>query len=434
MTKQTLTTVVSPTAEPNATWNFWVNVLDIVFFTLGASIVARDTVMPALVSKLTDSKMALGLIPAISSLGFYLPQLFIANLSERMRYKKPFVMWIGGLVERLPFLLIALAIWFLGASSPAITLTFFFLLLVMTSFGSGIGTPAWFDIIAKVIPVQRRGFWSGLSHGLGALIGAGGALYFGQVLDRINFPLNFAILFTIAFAMLVISFIGLALNREPPSTVVKESIPLARYLSQLPEVLSRDANYRRFLLSRTTVQLGTMGVGFFMAYGLSRFQIDGVTVGRLTAAQVFTVAVMNLVWGLIGDRFGHKRVLGAAAFAMALAALMAWASSSLIWMAVTFALVGVYVAADGVSALNIILEFCAEEDRPTYIGLTNTLLAPVLIIAPLLGGWLAGTHWLFQSLLNRRLLRRNRRSDDELLGAGAEVSWEGGGEGDKVTG
>ena len=210
------------------------------------------------------------------------------------------------------------------------------------------------------------------------------------MLDRINFPLNFAILFTIAFAMLVISFIGLALNREPPSTVVKESIPLARYLSQLPEVLSRDANYRRFLLSRTTVQLGTMGVGFFMAYGLSRFQIDGVTVGRLTAAQVFTVAVMNLVWGLIGDRFGHKRVLGAAAFAMALAALMAWASSSLIWMAVTFALVGVYVAADGVSALNIILEFCAEEDRPTYIGLTNTLLAPVLIIAPLLGGWLAG--------------------------------------------
>ena len=126
MTKQTLTTVVSPTFEPNATWNFWVNVLYIVFFTLGASIVARDTVMPALVSKLTDSKMALGLIPAISSLGFYLPQLFIANLSERMRYKKPFVMWIGGLVERLPFLLIALAIWFLGASSPAITLIFFF--------------------------------------------------------------------------------------------------------------------------------------------------------------------------------------------------------------------------------------------------------------------------------------------------------------------
>ncbi|MEM7032539.1 MAG: MFS transporter, partial [Chloroflexota bacterium] len=26
---------------------------------------------------------------------------------------------------------------------------------------------------------------------------------------------------------------------------------------------------------------------------------------------------------------------------------------------------------------------------PTYIGLTNTLLAPVITLAPLIGGWLA---------------------------------------------
>jgi MFS family permease len=38
--------------------------------------------------------------------------------------------------------------------------------------------------------------------------------------------------------------------------------------------------------------------------------------------------------------------------------------------------------------MNIILEFCAPEDRPTYIGLTNTLLAPGML-APVLGGWLA---------------------------------------------
>ena len=139
MTEQTIpltpneSVVATDFVEKNVNWNFWVNVLDVVFFTLGASIVARDTVMPALVSQLTDSKIALGLIPAVFSLGFYLPQLFIANLSERMRYKKPFVMWIGSVVERLPFLLIAVAIGSLGTSSPGIALIFFFLLLVMTS-------------------------------------------------------------------------------------------------------------------------------------------------------------------------------------------------------------------------------------------------------------------------------------------------------------
>jgi predicted MFS family arabinose efflux permease len=46
----------------------------------------------------------------------------------------------------------------------------------------------------------------------------------------------------------------------------------------------------------------------------------------------------------------------------------------------------------------IILEFCAPEDRPTYIGLTNTLLAPAKTLAPLIGGWLAtwaGYHEMF---------------------------------------
>ncbi len=104
---------------------------------------------------------------------------------------------------------------------------------------------------------------------------------------------------------------------------------------------------------------------------------------------IASVALMNLVWGLIGDRCGHKLVLTGAAFAMALAALIALVSASQEWLLVTFVLMGAYLAADQVSALNIILEFCEPEDRPTYIGLTNTLLAPVLILSPIIGGWLA---------------------------------------------
>jgi MFS family permease len=61
-----------------------------------------------------------------------------------------------------------------------------------------------------------------------------------------------------------------------------------------------------------------------------------------------------------------------------------------VWFGLTFALLGAYIAGDAVSAWNIILEFCAPQDRPTYIGLTNTLLAPMVILAPVIGGWLAG--------------------------------------------
>jgi MFS family permease len=138
------------------------------------------------------------------------------------------------------------------------------------------------------------------------------------------------------------------------------------------------------------MHLGAMATGFFIVYGKEQLQIDGVTVGWLTAVLVTSQAVMNLLWGMIGDRRGYKIVLVGAALCMALAALNAWGAASVPGLAVTFVLLGAAQAGDVVSSLNIILEFCAPADRPTYIGLTNTLLAPVLTLAPILGGWLAG--------------------------------------------
>ena len=55
---------VNQAAHKDFRWNFSVNVLDIVFIVLGFSLISRDTVMPTLVSELTDSKLAIGLIPA----------------------------------------------------------------------------------------------------------------------------------------------------------------------------------------------------------------------------------------------------------------------------------------------------------------------------------------------------------------------------------
>ena len=37
------------------------------------------------------------------------------------------------------------------------------------------------------------------------------------------------------------------------------------------------------------------------------------------------------------------------------------------------------------------VEFGTEEQRPIYIGLSNTLTAPAAIVGPLIGGWIADT-------------------------------------------
>ncbi len=376
----------------NLRWNFTVNLLDITLITAGLSLVSRETVMPVLVSQLTDSKLAVGLIPALFMLGSNLPQLLSANVAERLRFKKPFVLLVSGLGERLPYVLIALVLLLFAGSRPTLALVGFFTLLLATAVSVGVATPPWFDMIAKILPVNRRGVWSGLGHGLGALLGVVAAFFMGRILSTFIFPENFSILFGLAFGLTILSFLGVALTREPPSPVVRARVPLIRYLAKLPAILRDHVNYRRFLVSRGVVVLGTMAGGFYMVYGAERFAGDGSSVaaltGLLTGVLIVGQAGANLLWGVLGDRSGHKAVLAGAAFVMALGALTAYLATSQAWLVVTFVGLGAYLAADQVSALNVILEFCDPEDRPTFIGLTNTLMAPLFALSPLFGGLL----------------------------------------------
>ena len=263
MTEMTLVEAEKMAAD-NAKWNFWVSVADTVFIMAGISIVSRDTIMPALVTHLTDSKVAVGLIAALYNLGMYLPQLFVANLTERLRYKLPYLIVGSGTMERGPYLLIAAAVWWFAKPSPTLALFLFYFLLTSSALTVGFLVPAWYDMIAKVIPVENRGRYSGIGHALGALLAMGCAYWAGIILDKVDYPNNFALLFLASFAVMFVSWVALALTREPPSLTIKQHIPFARFIGDLPTILHRDHNYARFLLSRTTVQLGMMANGFFI--------------------------------------------------------------------------------------------------------------------------------------------------------------------------
>ena len=57
---------------------------------------------------------------------------------------------------------------------------------------------------------------------------------------------------------------------------------------------------------------------------------------------------------------------------------------------VVFVMMGAQIAAMNVSTLNVMLEFAPVlEERPTYIGLGTTLMAPIAFGAPLAAGLLA---------------------------------------------
>jgi MFS family permease len=374
--------------QNNLRWNMSAGIIDAVFFALGAAIISNETVIPLLLTRLGASSVVLGLITALTNVAILLPQLFGAGITQERPYKKPITMLFGP-GERLPFLLIGLAVWTWGAAAPSTALVAYVLLRVLSSVSVGTIIPAWYTLIGKTIPTRRRGLFFGLGRGSGALLGAGGAMLAGYLLDSQGFPRGFALCFVLASLSMFLSWSGLAITREPPDLAVKPRTPMRAYFAQLPVILRGNRNYAHFVAARCVIVLGTMAQSFFIVYGSGRYGLTGTQVGALTATIATSQAVLYLVWGLIADRYGHKRVLCIGAAAMVCAALVARMSPTVGGLFVAFALMGAAVSAEMISSSSIVLEFAPADEQPTYVGLSNTLVAPFRTLAPILGGALA---------------------------------------------
>jgi MFS family permease len=132
-----------------------------------------------------------------------------------------------------------------------------------------------------------------------------------------------------------------------------------------------------------------MSLGFFAVYGVERFHLADAQAAIFTAIMSAVGMLSNALWGLMGDRRGHKLVMECSAAVWALALVLALAAKSPWVYYGVFALVGAANAGSILSDLSIVMEFGPEAQRPTYIGLARTLSAPFLFVAPLIGGAVA---------------------------------------------
>jgi MFS family permease len=371
-------------------FNLTVNLLDGGFFVLGWGFGSIGTILPLFVSHMTTSALLIGLIPAIHAVGWQFPQLFMANSVSRLRRYKPMVMLLT-IHERIPYLGLALVALFLGALGNKLALVLTFVMLIWQGLGAGFTANAWQSMVAKIIPSDWRGTFFGSQAALANILMSVAAIAAGYILDRMHAPLNFALCFVLTAVGMGLSYIVIGLTREPVDN--EKSIPAHQpspWRGGL-EILRRDRNFTAYLVIRLLSQFSTMGFAFYIVYGLFRFGMSDLTAGFLTAALMITSTVANAVMGWLGDRLGHRAMLIAGSVAVTLSSLMAWGASSINWLYPVFILSGLANVAYWTIGMAITVEFGSEETRPTYIGLSNTLVAPFSIIAPLIGGWIAET-------------------------------------------
>ncbi|MCK8817231.1 MFS transporter [Natroniella sulfidigena] len=378
--------------EENYKFNFWINIGDGAFYTLGLGLVAINTILPLFVRQLTESKFLVSLIVAIHMFGIHFPQLFSAKWIKRAEIKKKYVLLIG-IFQRLPWLFLAVLTYLLFPDNQSLLLIAFFILWGFENISSGLVGPPWFDMVFKVIPQERRGRFFGYRTFMSSILEVLGAFGAGYIIKFFEFRMGFILLFALAFISKMISYLFLVFIKEPAYNIEQKEEGTIEYLQHLKEILQSQNNYRNYILAAILVQFIGMSNGLFTVAGIERLdlsvEVANDLVGTFTIISIASKSLTNILWGYVGDNYGHKLVILLAAVFNATGVLVAFFAQQRFAFYLVFVLTGIALGGNSVSFMTIIPDFCPElEERPLYIGLTNTIVGLTVTIISLLGGLL----------------------------------------------
>lgn len=372
----------------NLKHNSFVVIGDGSFFGFGIGISSFNTIIPLFVSTMTNSAILIGLIPAIHNMGWQFPQLFTAPKISRLPKFKPYVLLMT-IQERIPFLGLAAVALLSPIIGPTASLLITYLLLIWQGMGAGMTANAWQNMVSRIIPSEMLATYFGLQSAGANLLASVGAVIAGYILTNLSYPQNYTICFVITFTLMAISYGMLSLTREPERIPLPEDHSKTDFWRKVITIMKKDVSFRWFIISRNTFQFGMMAQAFFIIYAIKNLHMDLEAAGVLTGLLFITQVAANPVLGWVSDKWNSDSVLKAGAIAIGLASLLAWWAPSANWFYLVIVLSGTATTAFWTIGMAKSLEYGTEEEKPTYVGLSNTLIAPSTILAPLLAGWLA---------------------------------------------
>src|SRR6185312_12307764 len=102
--------------------------------------------MPAYLRHLTTSNLIIGLLSAVTTAGYSLPNLFFASFTQRFTRKKMLILAITP-GERIPYLILAAVAAWLAIPHPGVALAITLATILVFTCTGGALTPAWLDLI-----------------------------------------------------------------------------------------------------------------------------------------------------------------------------------------------------------------------------------------------------------------------------------------------
>ncbi len=362
--------------------------MDGALFALGLSFVSQQTVLPVFVRKIGGGNIAVGMIPVIWTFGFNFTQIFIAAHAQREHRKKALLLKTA-MIQRIPWLLLAvLSFIVFPRVGTGVALLIFFVVFALAAMGGGINLPVWFDLLAHVTPMKRRGRLFAVRTVFGSMLGMLGGATAAGVLSVLSYPASYALLSLLAFCGMMLSYLSLTLIESPEFVPASPGGPRWSDRSLIRRMLHTPGNYRRFLVGDALLISSGMANAFFAVYALDKFHLPDAYAGTFTIIMAGSMILGSLAFGTAADKLGHKINMFFAGCSTFLACVVALLAPTVEVYGVVFILTSASVTLMGISRLPLLAELCTAEERPAYVAVSNMLTSP-FVLAGILGGWMA---------------------------------------------
>jgi MFS family permease len=374
--------------QRNLTRNFTAHLVHGMLGQTGFRLLNAPTFLPAYIMLLSGgSDMAVGLATALQAFGMMVTPLLGANLIEHRKQVLPVAFQTGWGMRGM-----VLAIALSGLILPT-PWALWAIMVFLAGFGlfQGMQGVIFNFLMAKVIPVSKRGRLTGMRNFLAGIISAVVAWLSGQYLvGDTPTAAGYSYTFILAFVLTSIGLTALMGLREPEPPTVRPKETLRTRLGQVPSLLRDDPAFTRYFAARALATMGRMAMPFYILHEGRSAELSGATLGILTLAFTLSGTFSNLLWGPLGDRHGFRiTFLASIALWVAATVLLMLVSGSLPVTVLVFVGIGAAVQGFQNASQNMTLEFGSRDDLPVRIAIANTTSEFAGTIGPLLGGVLA---------------------------------------------
>lgn len=382
--------------DKNLRFNYTIGLINGAIFGFVDALASPSLTFALFVTQLGGSSFLVGLLSAIYNGGWFIPQFLVSHRLARLPLKKP-VYTVAAVIRIICWFLITVATYLVGVRNPPLLLALFFVLLTIYTFVAGFAGNAYMTMIAKIIPMHRRGSFFGWREFAGTAMGllAGYLVAVALSPERgLVFPENFGILFVLIFGSVGAGLLLFTRVREPRETITGEAMTFSQQWRAARGIVRENHSFRRYLLTRFILAAGDLATPFYAIYATKQLgapvSIVGLYIGLTTLSALLATPVLSY----LSDRHKLDWVLFLAAGATPVMPFLALAFGAFgvgegvaIAFGSIFFVYGVARTAANISFPTYLLNLAPPAERTLYIGFTNTMLGIATFI-PVIGGTL----------------------------------------------